>query len=125
HVTSFWGLLANPWALIQYAHNMSGSVITGAFVMAALGAFYLLEGKFVEHARVFLRVGVIAGVIFSIVQIFPTGDLQGKFMARHPEGKFQRPPYARNPRGDGRPVQVRNRRAHGYYWSPRYQTPTH
>jgi cytochrome bd ubiquinol oxidase subunit I len=82
-VISFWGLLANPWALLQYAHNMSGSVITGAFVMAAVGAFYLLEGKFVEHARVFLRVGVIAGLVFSILQVFPTGDLHGKYMARH------------------------------------------
>jgi len=82
-VTSFWGLLLNPWALLQYAHNMSGAVITGAFVMSAVGAYYLLDGKFQEHGRVFLRVGVIAGVIFSILQIFPTGDLQGKYMARN------------------------------------------
>jgi cytochrome d ubiquinol oxidase subunit I len=81
-VTSFWGLLLNPWALLQYAHNMSGAVITAAFVMAAVGAYYLLEGKFAEHARVFVRIGVIAGVIFSTLQIFPTGDLHGKYMAR-------------------------------------------
>src|SRR6266478_5112699 len=58
-VSSFWGLLTNPWALIQYAHNMSGAVVTGAFVMANVGAFYLLQQKFVEHARIFLRVGVV------------------------------------------------------------------
>lgn len=82
-VSSFWGLLLNPWALLQYAHNMSGAVITAAFVMSAVGAYYLLEGKFTEHGRVFLRVGVIAGIIFSILQIFPTGDLHGRFMAKH------------------------------------------
>ncbi len=82
-VTSFWGLLLNPWALLQYAHNMSGSVITGAFVMSAVGAYYLLEGKFAEQGRIFLRVGVVAGLIFSILQIFPTGDLHGKYMARN------------------------------------------
>ena len=82
-VISFWGLLLNRWALIQYAHNMSGAVITGAFVMCAVGAYYLLEGIFVEQGRIFLRVGVIAGVIFCILQIFPTGDLHGKYMARH------------------------------------------
>src|SRR5579862_2920214 len=27
----FWPYLLNPWALWQYAHNMSGSVITGSF----------------------------------------------------------------------------------------------
>jgi cytochrome d ubiquinol oxidase subunit I len=81
HVTSFWHLLTNPWAMIQYAHTMSGAVITGAFVMAAVGAFYLLERKFVEHGRLFLRVGVTAGLIFTVLQIFPSGDLQGKYMA--------------------------------------------
>ena len=42
----------NPWALLQYAHNMSGAVITGSFVMSAVGAFYLLEKRFEEHARI-------------------------------------------------------------------------
>jgi cytochrome d ubiquinol oxidase subunit I len=82
-VTSFWGLLTNPWALLQYAHNMSGAVITGAFVMCAVGAFYVLENRFSEHGRVFLRVGVIAGAISCVTQIFPTGDLHGRYMAKH------------------------------------------
>ncbi len=82
-VTSFWGLLLNPWALIQYAHNMCGAVVTGAFVMAAVGAFYLLDDKHLDDARAFLRVGVIAGAVASAVQIFPTGDLHGKYMAEH------------------------------------------
>src|SRR6516225_5305703 len=81
-VVSFWGLFLNPWALLQFAHNMSGAVITGAFVMAAVGAFYLLDGKFTEYGRIFLRIGVIAGVICSILQIFPTGDLQGRYLAK-------------------------------------------
>jgi cytochrome d ubiquinol oxidase subunit I len=82
-VSSFWGLLFNPWALLQYAHNMSGAVITAAFVMSAVGAYYLLEGKFAAYGRVFVRVGVISGILFSLGQVFPTGDLHGKFMARH------------------------------------------
>ncbi len=83
NVTSFWGLLFNPWALIQYAHNMCGALVTGAFVMSAVGAYYLLEGRFAEECRAFLRVGVIAGVIACIVQIFPTGDIHGKYLAAH------------------------------------------
>lgn len=82
-LNSFTGLLLNPWALLQYAHNMSGAVVTGSFVMAATGAFYLLEDRFTEHARVFLRVGVTAGLLFSAMQIFPTGDLHGRYMAQH------------------------------------------
>jgi len=82
-VTSFWGLLFNPWGLVQYAHNMSGAVITAAFVMCSVGAFYVLENRFAEQARIFLRVGVIAGLISCITQIFPTGDLHGRYMAKH------------------------------------------
>ncbi|SRR6266852_5758417 len=82
-VNSFWGLLLNPWALIQYAHNMSGAVITGAFVMAAVGAYYIINNEYEKHARAFLRVGVIAGFIFSALQIFPTGDIHGRYLAKH------------------------------------------
>jgi cytochrome d ubiquinol oxidase subunit I len=83
HITSFWGLLTNPWALIQYSHTMCGAVITGSFVMAAIGAYYLLENKFEEDGRAFLRTGVIVGVIACIVQILPTGDFHGRYMALH------------------------------------------
>jgi len=82
-VTSFWGLLTNPWGLLQYAHNMSGAVITGSFVMCAVGAFYVLEDRFAEQGKIFLRVGVVVGLISCITQIFPTGDLHGRYIAKH------------------------------------------
>ncbi len=82
-VASFWQLLLNPWALLQYIHNMTGAVITGAFVMAAVGAFYLLEKRNEGYARLFIKVGVIAGIVASIAIIFPTGDLAGKYVAQN------------------------------------------
>ncbi len=82
-VLSFWQLLFNPWALLQYAHNMTGAVITASFVMAATGAFYLLDGRMKDYGRIFLKVGVISGVISTILIIFPTGDLHGKYVAHH------------------------------------------
>jgi cytochrome d ubiquinol oxidase subunit I len=60
---------------------MSGAVITGAFVMASVGAFYLLWGKFAAYGRVFVRVGVVAALISSVLQLFPTGDGQGRMIA--------------------------------------------
>jgi cytochrome bd ubiquinol oxidase subunit I len=82
-LSSFWQLVLNPWAWWQYAHNMSGAVITGSFVMASVGAFYLLWGQYQEHGRIFVRVGVVSGVIFAILQLFPTGDGQGRMIAQH------------------------------------------
>jgi cytochrome d ubiquinol oxidase subunit I len=82
-LSSFWQLLLNPWALWQYAHNMSGAAITGAFVMASVGAFYLLSKKHAEHGRLYVKVGVMAGLVFCLLQAFPTGDGQGKMLAKH------------------------------------------
>lgn len=82
-LASYWGLLLNPWAGWQYAHNMIGSVITAAFVMSAVGAFYVLTNRDVQYGKVFLRLGVIAGMIASILVAFPTGDGQGKNVAKH------------------------------------------
>ena len=45
---SYWGLLLNPWGLWQYAHTMIGAVQTGCFVMAAIGAYYLLSKQHEE-----------------------------------------------------------------------------
>ena len=82
-LSSFWELLLNPWAWWQYAHNMSGAVITGAFAMASVGAFYLLWGICEQYARKFVRVGVVAALIASVLQLFPTGDGQGRMVALH------------------------------------------
>jgi cytochrome d ubiquinol oxidase subunit I len=83
HLDSFWGLLLNPWALWQYVHNMGGAVVTASFVMAAVGAFYLLSGKHTESARTFITVGVVSGLLFSLWQLFPSGDQQGKMVLQH------------------------------------------
>ncbi len=56
---------------------------TGCFVMAAVGAFYLLAGRHVEFGQLFLRVAITVGIIAAVLQLFPTGDLQGEMIASH------------------------------------------
>jgi len=82
-LTGFWQLVLNPWAGWQYAHNMGGAVITGALVMAAVGAFYLLSEKHIQQGQIYVRVGVIAALIASLSQVMPTGDAQGRMIATH------------------------------------------
>jgi len=83
HLSSFWSLMFNEWAFWQYLHNMSGAVITGAFVMTAAGAFYLLSGRQAEYGRMFLRLGVIVGVAACLFQLWPSGDMQGQLVTRY------------------------------------------
>ena len=82
-LTSLWGLLLNPWLLWQYLHNMIGAVVTASFVMASIGAFYLLAKRHEEYGRTFVRTGVVAAVISCCLMLFPTGDRQGKSIAFH------------------------------------------
>ncbi len=83
YLTSFWKLLLNPWALSQYAHTMVGAVVTAAFVMMSVGAYYLLAKRDIEYGKTFIRVGLITGVVSSIIMLFPTGDLESKNVAKH------------------------------------------
>jgi cytochrome d ubiquinol oxidase subunit I len=100
-LTSLFSLLTNHWAIWQYLHNMTGAVVTGSVVMAALGAFYLLMRQFEDFGRTFVRLGVITGLIASALMIFPTGDQQGGNVARYQpvtlaamEGLFENHPGA-------------------------------
>jgi cytochrome bd ubiquinol oxidase subunit I len=83
HLSSFWQLLINQWSVWQYAHTMLGAVQTGCFVMAAIGAFYLLTGRHDDYGRIFVKGGVLVGLIAALLQLFPTGDMQGKLITEH------------------------------------------
>jgi cytochrome bd ubiquinol oxidase subunit I len=82
-LTSLWSLLMNEWAFWQYAHNMLAAVITGSFVMSALGAFYLLSHQCEAYGRTFVRVGVTAGTIATLLSIYPTGERQGRLVTAY------------------------------------------
>jgi len=88
--------LLNPWALWEYAHTMTAAVVTSAFVVAAVAAYWSLMGLHEKHARAALRLGVVAALVACAMQLFPTGDRHGKLVAEHQpaalaamEGKFQ------------------------------------
>jgi cytochrome d ubiquinol oxidase subunit I len=82
-LAGFWKLLLNRWTLWQYAHTMTGAVQTGCFAMGAVGAFYLLAGRFENYGRTFVKSAVIVGMIAALLQLFPTGDMQGKLIAEN------------------------------------------
>ena len=93
--------LTNPWAFVEFAHNQAAALVTGAFAVAALGAFYTLADRSREQARLYLRAGTITGLVASLLVAFPTGDAQAKMVANHQEvvlaameGRFESGPMA-------------------------------
>jgi cytochrome d ubiquinol oxidase subunit I len=100
-LADFGAFMLNAWGLAQFAHTMCASVVTSAFVVAAVGAFYALRGVHAAAARRFLELGVGFGLVTSILVAFPTGDRQAKLVAAHQpaalaamEGRFHSGPYA-------------------------------
>jgi cytochrome d ubiquinol oxidase subunit I len=95
---SLGALLTNPWLPWQYLHTMAGATVTGAFVMAAIGAFYILtdpadadetEGESrAAYGRIFLRTSVPVGLIASVLLAFPTGDQQAVNLVRYQPPSF-------------------------------------
>jgi cytochrome d ubiquinol oxidase subunit I len=87
-LTSLWALLTNPYARWQYPHVISGSLIVASTVMAGIGAYYLLARRHEAFGRTFVRVGVVAGLVFSLTSLFPTGSFHGENIARFQPAKM-------------------------------------
>jgi cytochrome bd ubiquinol oxidase subunit I len=87
-LTSFWAVLLNPYAGWEYAHTINGSLLTAAFVIGGVGAYYLLSNRHLEFARLSVKTAVIAGVILALTQLFPTGDLNGASVVRYQPTKL-------------------------------------
>ncbi len=77
-ISNYWDVLFNGWITPQYFHTMGGAVITGVFVMAGLAAYYLLLRQHEPYARLFVKLGVVVGLVATILQVFPTGDAEGR-----------------------------------------------
>jgi cytochrome d ubiquinol oxidase subunit I len=77
--------LTNPWAFVVFAHNQMAALVTGSFVVGAVGAFYALRGEHKEQATVFLEWGTAIGFVAAALVAFPTGDAQAKFVAKYQE----------------------------------------
>lgn len=80
---NFGSYLLNHWAIVMYMHNQCAAVVTGSFVVAAVGALYALQKKHSEQAALFLKTGVVIGLVACFLVAFPTGDRQAKMVARH------------------------------------------
>ena len=67
-------VLFSRFAVWQFAHVLCGALVTGGFVVAGVGAYYLLSKREYYLGRRFVDGGVIVALLFSLLVVFPTGD---------------------------------------------------
>ncbi len=87
-LTHFSALFSNPWLIPAFLHNQAASLVTSSFVVASIGAFYILREKNTEFGKLFLKTGVIFGLASSLIVAFPTGDWNAKNVAKHQPATF-------------------------------------
>ena len=85
---NFSALFSNPWLLPAFLHNQMASLVTSSFVVASIGAFYILAKTNIEYGKLFLKTGVIFGLVSSLLVAFPTGDWNAKNVAKYQPASF-------------------------------------
>jgi len=80
-------ILFNSVVWVRFSHMLLGAYLTGAFCVAATGAWYLLRNIYHAEARVMLRMGLfLAAVLVPVQLVF--GHLVGDYVHEYQPAKF-------------------------------------
>jgi cytochrome d ubiquinol oxidase subunit I len=85
---SFSDAVFNPSMWYRFFHQLCAALITGAFFVGGVSAWQLLKGRGGDVAPKALRLSIIAGLVFAVLTVFPTGHEHGKQVARDQPEKF-------------------------------------
>ena len=80
-------IIFSPVVWVRFPHMLLASFLTGAFCVAATGAWYLLRGEFAAEARIMLRMGLFLAAVLVPIQIF-FGHLTGDYVHDDQPAKF-------------------------------------
>jgi cytochrome d ubiquinol oxidase subunit I len=85
--TDWAEIIFNPVVWARFPHMLLASYLTGAFCVAATGAWHLLRGQFHAEARIMLRMGgYLAAVLLPLQILF--GHFAGEIVREHQPAKF-------------------------------------
>jgi cytochrome d ubiquinol oxidase subunit I len=80
-------ILFSPVLWVRFPHMLLASYVTGAFCVAATGAWYLLRGIFAAEARIMLSMGLYLAAVLVPIQLF-FGHLVGDYVHDYQPVKF-------------------------------------
>ncbi len=80
-------IIFNSVVWSRFPHMLLAAYLTGAFCVAATGAWYVLRGDYYAESRVMLRMGLfLAALLIPIQLVF--GHLVGDYVHEHQPAKF-------------------------------------
>lgn len=82
-MASLWAVLSSQYAVWQFLHAICGALLAGGFIVAGIGAYYLLARRESKYGARFVQLGTVVALIASILVVFPTGDENGADVTRY------------------------------------------
>jgi cytochrome d ubiquinol oxidase subunit I len=68
-LTDFWAAVFNPSTIPRYLHTIDACLVTGAFFMLGISAWYVKKGKHLEQAKKSFKLSLVVAAIASIMQL--------------------------------------------------------
>jgi cytochrome d ubiquinol oxidase subunit I len=85
--TDWAAIIFNPVVWVRFPHMLIAAYITGAFCVAATGAWYRLRDTYAAEGQVMLRMGLFLAAILVPAQLF-LGHLNGDYVHDRQPAKF-------------------------------------
>jgi cytochrome d ubiquinol oxidase subunit I len=99
-ITDFGAMVFSPSSMDRLFHTVCGAWQAGAFLVVSVSAWYLLKQKHEAFARASLRVGLVVGLLASLLQLV-SGHSSAQGVAKNQpvklaafEGLYQTTPHA-------------------------------
>ncbi|MEP6670701.1 MAG: cytochrome ubiquinol oxidase subunit I [Chthoniobacter sp.] len=86
-IIDFWAMVFNPSSMERLSHTLCGAWQAGAWLVVSVSAWYLLRRRHVQFAQRSMRVGLIAALIASLLQV-ATGHLSAHGVAKNQPAKL-------------------------------------
>jgi cytochrome d ubiquinol oxidase subunit I len=80
-------VIFSPTFPVRLVHMVTAAYLTTAFVVLAVGARFLLAGRYLDHARTMLKMGIAMAAVMAPLQLF-IGDQHGLQVAEYQPAKL-------------------------------------
>ena len=80
-ITNFWQVVLNPSTVDRLVHVLLGALMSGAFLVLSVGAYYVLKRRHEDFGQRCVKIALIAAVIGSLAQLI-SGDFNAKMVGK-------------------------------------------
>lgn len=81
-IVDFWAMVFNPSSVMRISHTVVGCWLAGAFLLISISAYYMLKKKFLDFAKVSMKVGLGIAMVSCLLQLY-LGDRSAQIVAEH------------------------------------------